>query len=127
MAACVAFNCSCSDITCPSSVESAASSGAMSGIAGCGTLVSWLNVTGLLVAGRGVDTGVAEVPGADVEAGGVGAAGTGTFSATGAVVLLGCAGAALAGWGSTGPPFSIDFVLNSSLLVAVNPSSSRVR
>src|SRR5258708_33847512 len=112
MDACVAFNCSCSDITCPSSVESAASSGAMSGIAGCGTLVSWLNVTGLLAAGRGADTGMAEVPGADVEAGGVGVAGTGTSSATGAVALLDWAGAALAGCASTGPPFSIDFRAN---------------
>src|SRR5437879_4176286 len=127
MASCVAFNCSCSDITCPSNVESAASNGAMSGIDGCGTSVSWLNVTGLLAAGRGADGGAAEVPGADVETGGVGAAGTGTSSATGAIGLLGCAGAGLAGCASTGLPFSIDFVLKSSLLVAVSPSSSRVR
>src|SRR5947209_14870544 len=70
MASCVAFSCSCKEVTCPSRVARAAVKGAMSGTVGCGTLVRRLNVTPASGGVSGADgaDGLDVVAGAGVEA-----------------------------------------------------------
>src|SRR5438067_1494449 len=93
MASCVAFSCSCKEVTCPSSVARAAVKGAMSGTVGCGMLVRRVNVTPPSEGASGADG----ADGLDVIAGaGVGAA----LLASGLEVELLCTGAGVGAGGS---------------------------